>query len=86
MRENESFATPAKASCGVGAAFCRCNAGFHPAIPASMQGNAVCIRLFDPPLARFLPSSRTGQRDLAEALILAAVGCAPAGCEAMTEI
>jgi len=31
-----------------------------------MQGQPVCIRLFDPPLHEFLPSTRTGQRDLAE--------------------
>ncbi len=35
-----------------------------------MQGQPVCIRLFDPPLHEFLPSTRTGQRDLAEALDL----------------
>jgi pyruvate,orthophosphate dikinase len=33
-----------------------------------MQGQPVCIRLFDPPLHEFLPSTRTGQRELAEAL------------------
>ncbi len=35
-----------------------------------MQGQPVCIRLFDPPLHEFLPTSRSGQRDLAEALDL----------------
>jgi pyruvate, orthophosphate dikinase len=33
-----------------------------------MQGQPVCIRLFDPPLHEFLPQSREGLRDLAEAL------------------
>ena len=33
-----------------------------------MQGQPVCIRLFDPPLHEFLPSDRAGQRHLAEAL------------------
>ncbi len=33
-----------------------------------MQGQPVCIRLFDPPLHEFLPSDRDGMRDLAEAL------------------
>lgn len=33
-----------------------------------MQGKPVCIRLFDPPLHEFLPHSRDGLRDLAEAL------------------
>ncbi|WP_439523099.1 putative PEP-binding protein [Marivita sp.] len=33
-----------------------------------MQGHPVCIRLFDPPLHEFLPTTRTGQRELAEAL------------------
>ena len=33
-----------------------------------MQGQPVCIRLFDPPLHEFLPSDKTGQRELAEAL------------------
>ncbi|WP_420860771.1 putative PEP-binding protein [Algirhabdus cladophorae] len=36
-----------------------------------MQGLPVCIRLFDPPLHEFLPSSREGMRELAEALDLA---------------
>ena len=35
-----------------------------------MQGRPVCIRLFDPPLHEFLPSDRSGMRDLAEALSL----------------
>lgn len=33
-----------------------------------MEGRPVCIRLFDPPLHEFLPASRAGQRELAEAL------------------
>ncbi len=33
-----------------------------------MEGKPVCIRLFDPPLHEFLPTSRAGQRELAEAL------------------
>ncbi|MFG6516367.1 putative PEP-binding protein [Sulfitobacter sp. 1A13496] len=33
-----------------------------------MQGQPVCIRLFDPPLHEFLPSDKAGQRELAEAL------------------
>jgi pyruvate,orthophosphate dikinase len=33
-----------------------------------MQGQPVCIRLFDPPLHEFLPTDRHGQRELAEAL------------------
>ncbi|MFW2542503.1 putative PEP-binding protein [Primorskyibacter sp. 2E107] len=35
-----------------------------------MEGLPVCIRLFDPPLHEFLPTSRAGLRDLAEALDL----------------
>jgi len=35
-----------------------------------MQGQPVCIRLFDPPLHEFLPSGRAGLRDLAEQLAL----------------
>lgn len=35
-----------------------------------MQGLPVCIRLFDPPLHEFLPHSREGMRELAEALDL----------------
>ena len=35
-----------------------------------MEGRPVCIRLFDPPLHEFLPATRTGQRELAEALDL----------------
>lgn len=35
-----------------------------------MQGQPVCIRLFDPPLHEFLPTGRSGQRELAEALDL----------------
>ncbi|SLN30862.1 Pyruvate, phosphate dikinase [Roseivivax jejudonensis] len=33
-----------------------------------MTGLPVCIRLFDPPLHEFLPSDRSGMRELAEAL------------------
>ncbi|MFV0490981.1 MAG: putative PEP-binding protein [Pseudorhodobacter sp.] len=33
-----------------------------------MEGMPVCIRLFDPPLHEFLPHSREGMRELAEAL------------------
>ena len=35
-----------------------------------MQGQPVCIRLFDPPLHEFLPTQRSGQLQLAEALDL----------------
>jgi len=35
-----------------------------------MQGQPVCIRLFDPPLHEFLPTEKTGMRDLAEQLDL----------------
>ncbi|MEO9461064.1 MAG: putative PEP-binding protein, partial [Marinomonas sp.] len=35
-----------------------------------MQGMPVCVRLFDPPLHEFLPTDRSGLRDLAEALNL----------------
>jgi pyruvate,orthophosphate dikinase len=35
-----------------------------------MQGQPVCIRLFDPPLHEFLPSDKTGMRELAESLAL----------------
>ena len=35
-----------------------------------MQGQPVCIRLFDPPLHEFLPSDRAGMRELAESLAL----------------
>ncbi|SEG04430.1 putative PEP-binding protein [Jhaorihella thermophila] len=35
-----------------------------------MEGLPVCIRLFDPPLHEFLPTTRTGQREMAEALDL----------------
>lgn len=35
-----------------------------------MQGQPVCIRLFDPPLHEFLPSDNAGMRDLAEGLNL----------------
>jgi pyruvate,orthophosphate dikinase len=33
-----------------------------------MEGQPVCIRLFDPPLHEFLPSSKSGLRELAELL------------------
>jgi pyruvate,orthophosphate dikinase len=33
-----------------------------------MQGQPVCIRLFDPPLHEFLPTDRDGQHELADAL------------------
>ncbi|NND17760.1 MAG: pyruvate, phosphate dikinase [Silicimonas sp.] len=36
-----------------------------------MSGKPVCIRLFDPPLHEFLPSSREGLRDMADAMGLA---------------
>ncbi len=35
-----------------------------------MQGQPVCIRLFDPPLHEFLPTGKAGLRDLAEVLDL----------------
>jgi pyruvate,orthophosphate dikinase len=35
-----------------------------------MSGKPVCIRLFDPPLHEFLPQSREGMRDLANAMDL----------------
>ena len=35
-----------------------------------MSGKPVCIRLFDPPLHEFLPQSREGMRDLADAMHL----------------
>jgi pyruvate,orthophosphate dikinase len=35
-----------------------------------MEGKPVCIRLFDPPLHEFLPATKTGRRELAEALDL----------------
>lgn len=35
-----------------------------------MQGQPVCIRLFDPPLHEFLPIDKAGQRELADALDL----------------
>ena len=35
-----------------------------------MEGQPVCIRLFDPPLHEFLPTDRNGQRELADALDL----------------
>ncbi len=33
-----------------------------------MEGKPVCIRLFDPPLHEFLPTTKVGQRELADAL------------------
>ncbi|MEM9550179.1 MAG: putative PEP-binding protein [Pseudomonadota bacterium] len=35
-----------------------------------MEGQPVCIRLFDPPLHEFLPTTKSGQLELAEALDL----------------
>ncbi|MEO0937230.1 MAG: putative PEP-binding protein [Pseudomonadota bacterium] len=35
-----------------------------------MQGQPVCIRLFDPPLHEFLPTHKSGHRELADALDL----------------
>jgi pyruvate,orthophosphate dikinase len=35
-----------------------------------MEGQPVCIRLFDPPLHEFLPMDKAGQRELADALDL----------------
>ncbi|MEL7098782.1 MAG: putative PEP-binding protein [Pseudomonadota bacterium] len=35
-----------------------------------MQGQPVCIRLFDPPLHEFLPTQKSGHRELADALDL----------------
>ncbi|NNE81120.1 MAG: pyruvate, phosphate dikinase [Silicimonas sp.] len=35
-----------------------------------MEGRPVCIRLFDPPLHEFLPQSRDGLRELADAMTL----------------
>ncbi len=35
-----------------------------------MQGQPVCIRLFDPPLHEFLPADKSGHRELAEQLAL----------------
>ncbi|WP_207559683.1 putative PEP-binding protein [Falsiruegeria litorea] len=49
-----------------------------------MQGKPVCIRLFDPPLHEFLPTTRTGQRELAEALDIP-VSDVTRRVEAMTE-
>jgi pyruvate,orthophosphate dikinase len=40
-----------------------------------MQGQPVCIRLFDPPLHEFLPGDREGIRALAEALDLPLAAC-----------
>ncbi|MFW8634517.1 putative PEP-binding protein [Cribrihabitans pelagius] len=42
-------------------------ADFH-ALFRIMEGLPVCIRLFDPPLHEFLPTSTSGQRELSEAL------------------
>ncbi len=49
-----------------------------------MEGQPVCIRLFDPPLHEFLPTSRQGQCELAEALDLP-VSDVERRVEAMTE-
>ncbi len=39
---------------------------------AIMAGKPVCLRLFDPPLHEFLPNTRTGIREMAEAMNLSA--------------
>jgi len=49
-----------------------------------MDGKPVCIRLFDPPLHEFLPSSKNGVRKLAEALDLP-VSKVNARVESLTE-
>lgn len=49
-----------------------------------MEGKPVCIRLFDPPLHEFLPTNRSGQRELAEALDIP-VSDVTRRVEAMTE-
>lgn len=49
-----------------------------------MQGQPVCIRLFDPPLHEFLPVDRMGQRALADALNLP-LSSVTRRIEAMTE-
>ncbi|MDD9706930.1 pyruvate, phosphate dikinase [Seohaeicola sp. SP36] len=49
-----------------------------------MQGQPVCIRLFDPPLHEFLPHDRAGHRELAEALDLP-LSDVTRRCEALAE-
>ena len=49
-----------------------------------MEGQPVCIRLFDPPLHEFLPMDRAGQRELADALDLP-LSSVTRRIEAMTE-
>jgi pyruvate,orthophosphate dikinase len=49
-----------------------------------MQGQPVCIRLFDPPLHEFLPNDKPGMRDLAEQLSLP-LASVEARVEAMSE-
>jgi pyruvate,orthophosphate dikinase len=49
-----------------------------------MQGRPVCIRLFDPPLHEFLPSTREGMRALAESLDLP-MSTVASRIEALTE-
>ncbi|MEY8096176.1 pyruvate, phosphate dikinase [Falsihalocynthiibacter sp. S25ZX9] len=49
-----------------------------------MKGQSVCIRLFDPPLHEFLPSTREGIHELAEALDLP-LSTVTARIEALTE-
>lgn len=49
-----------------------------------MQGQPVCIRLFDPPLHEFLPHDRAGYRELAEALDLP-LSDVTRRCEALAE-
>ncbi|PYE85739.1 putative PEP-binding protein [Pseudoroseicyclus aestuarii] len=49
-----------------------------------MEGQPVCIRLFDPPLHEFLPSGRAGMRELAEGLALP-LADVEARIEALTE-
>ena len=49
-----------------------------------MHGQPVCIRLFDPPLHEFLPTDKTGMRDLAAGLALP-LAVVEARVEALTE-
>ena len=49
-----------------------------------MHGQPVCIRLFDPPLHEFLPTDKTGMRDLAAGLALP-LAEVEARVEALTE-
>jgi pyruvate,orthophosphate dikinase len=48
---------------------CRCSAPISSSC-SDHGGQPVCIRLFDPPLHEFLPTDRTGLRELADALDL----------------